>query len=82
MDEHEVFLGLTRYTWAWLGWIMMFFVIEVPAIRDKRKGDTLTEHVRRWGSIGFKKKGWRARRLALLAFMAWLALHFLVDGFI
>ncbi len=64
------------YTVAWLLWIGMFFVIEVPALRNKQVGDTLTEHVRKWFSTKEKAKGWKARRGVLAAFLGWLTLHF------
>lgn len=61
----------------WLIWLALFGAIEGAAIADKRPGDTLTEHVRRWASIDRKSRGWRIRRFALLAFLAWLIAHFL-----
>lgn len=65
------------YTALWVIWIALFGAIEGAALVDKRKGDTLTEHVRKWFSIGKKSKGWRARRFVLLSFLAWLVAHFL-----
>jgi hypothetical protein len=67
---------MSGYTIAWLLWIAMFFVIEVPAIVDKAPGDTLTEHVRRWFSTRGMSWQWRLRRLALAVFLLWLPLHF------
>lgn len=64
------------YTIGWAVWILAFFAIELPAIRNKRDGDTLTEHVRRWFALRDKPTGWRMRRFALAAFLLWLATHF------
>jgi len=68
-----------KYTWAWILWIVGFGVIEYMAIKDKRKGDTLSEHV--WKPIGTNHKGkktaamWVARG-ALIAFFTWIIPHF------
>ena len=67
---------MSPYTWAWIFWLGLFFAIEIPAIVDRRPGDTLTEHVRDWFAVRSKPWGWRARRFMLLAFLAWLAVHF------
>lgn len=55
--------------WVMLG--VLFLAIEIPAIRRKEHGDTLTDHVR------FLLKD---RRFAVLfgAFWVWLTLHFFV----
>lgn len=68
---------MSLYTWAWLFWIAMFFVVEGPAVLNKTPGDTLTEHVRKWFAVKDKPPGWRLRRIALLSFLAWLCVHFL-----
>jgi hypothetical protein len=68
------------WTTAWLLWIGMFLAIEVPAILNKRPGDTLSEHAWRWFSVQGKATGWRARRFVLLAFLAWLSAHLLTGG--
>ena len=68
------------WTVAWLLWIAMFLVIEGAAIWNKYEGDTLSEHVWNWFSVKDKGKGWRARRVALLAFLAWLTVHFITGG--
>lgn len=67
---------MSGWTVAWLLWIAMFFVIEVPAIIRKAPGDTLTEHVRKWFSTRDKSPQWRLRRLTLACFILWLAVHF------
>lgn len=68
------------FTALWIVWLVMFGAIEGAALANKRKGDTLSEHTWRWFSIRGKGKGWRARRFALLAFLAWLVAHFLSGG--
>lgn len=73
------------WTALWLVWIGQFFAIEGPALFNKTSGDTLSEHVWRWfaisGSAGARRSGgYRARRFALLAFLAWLVAHFLTGG--
>ncbi len=71
---------MTWYTWAWVAWIIFFVVIEGIALRDRRKGDTLSEHVWKWFGVG--QKGWWAlvRRTALLVGCAVLMKHFLAKG--
>lgn len=70
------------YTVLWLIWLALFGAIEGAAIANKKPGDTLSEHVWRWFSISDKGKGWRARRVTLLAFLVWLIAHFLTGGWI
>jgi hypothetical protein len=67
-------------TLAWMIWLGMFVAIEGAALKDKKPGDTLTEHVRKWFAIGDKPDGWKARRGALIAFLIWLPLHFFNIG--
>lgn len=72
--------GRKGYTVAWLAWIAAFFLIEVPPVLEHRQEDTLSDHVWLW--FGIPKHPapptqLRARRLALLALMAWLCAHFL-----
>lgn len=73
-------LESSMYTLLWLVWLLMFGAIEGAALFNRRAGDTLSEHVWGWFSIKAKGTGWRARRFALLAFLAWLAAHFLTGG--
>jgi hypothetical protein len=67
---------VTGWTVAWLFWILMFFVIELPAIVNRTPGDTLSEHTRRWFATRTKPRAWRIRRLVLAFFLVWLGLHF------
>ena len=70
---------MTVYSWAWVAWLVVFVAIEAAALLNKKSGDTLTEHIRRWASIGDKGRGWRIRRVVLLAFLAWLLVHMMSD---
>lgn len=63
----------------------MFLAIEIPGLLNREQGDTLSEHVWKWFAIDKAKtktgqKLGQARRFVLLAFMAWLTLHFLSGG--
>jgi hypothetical protein len=82
---------MSLYTIGWLAWIGWFLLEEGLALFGHGRGNTLSEHVWRWFGIpetGHDQPavhqpitGWvRARRFALLAFLAWLALHFLTGG--
>lgn len=67
-----------KYTIAWILWMVGFLAIEYSALKDKRKGDTLSEHV--WATIGTKTKTktalmWGAR-IGLGVLFAWLVPHF------
>jgi hypothetical protein len=73
---------VTPYTWAWIFWIALFFVIEVPAILDRSAQGTLSEHVWRWFSIKEKSSGYRRRRFVLTTFLGWLVLHLLTGGWV
>jgi hypothetical protein len=70
------------FTIAWLAWLAAFLVIEGVAIARRKNGDTLSEHVWMWFAIRRPKDAppagfWiHVRRLSLVAFMAWLAVHF------
>jgi hypothetical protein len=70
------------YTESWIFWGLMFAVIEGAALLNKKGGDTLSEHIWVWFSIKHKGRGWRLRRFALLAGLAWLILHFLTGGWV
>lgn len=77
------------FTALWVVWLGYFVVVEAVALINKTEGDTLSEHVWKWFGIGLNGKprppvtGWvRLRRFSLLAFMAWLSIHFLTGGFI
>lgn len=68
------------WTWLWYGWIAAFFVIEGTALARNRPQDTLSDHVWAWAGIPRHRapsRSVRARRIGLLAFLAWLSTHFL-----
>lgn len=69
-------------TWAWLVALGLLLALEVVALVNRQPGDTLSEHVWRWFSVGDRAPFWRLRRVVLLAFMAWLTVHFMTGGFV
>ena len=64
------------YTNAWALWLAAFVVIEGLALKNKKPGDTLSEHVWAWFKIDKNEKNWNLPRVGLLAFLAWLIGHF------
>lgn len=71
-----------RYTLAWAGWGIWFAIVEWLAARNDEPGDMLSELVWSWASIKARARAWRWRRIALVAFLAWLTLHLLTGGWI
>lgn len=80
---------MSGYTIGWLAWIAWFLVEEGVSLFHGSTKDTLSGHVWAWfginnGSGGPPSQnpaGWtRLRRFGLLAFLAWLSLHFLTGG--
>jgi hypothetical protein len=83
---------VTGFEIAWAAWAGAFVVIEGIALYRKQPGDTLSEQV--WRIFGTRRdveytpKGkqptglLRLRRFALLAFLAWLSIHFLTGGLV
>jgi hypothetical protein len=79
---------VTPFEIAWAAWAGAFVVIEGIALYRKQPGDTLSEQV--WRIFGTRRdaaypKGQpsgllRLRRFALVAFLGWLAAHFLTGG--
>lgn len=68
----------SKYTYLWIVWLAMFGAVEWSAIKNKKSGDTLSEHI--WKLIGTKGKArtalnWGAR-LGLGLLLAWLIPHF------
>lgn len=77
------------FTVLWVGWLVYFLVVEAIAIVHSARStganprDTLSEHVWWWFGTapGSEPNTWAyVRRFALLAFMAWLSVHFLGGG--
>ncbi|WJN62544.1 hypothetical protein [Streptomyces phage phiScoe1] len=81
---------MTGFEIAWAAWAGAFVVIEGIALKRKAKNDTLSEQV--WRLFGTARDGkypkgqpnglLRLRRFTLLAFLAWLAAHFLTGGLV
>ena len=63
-----------KFTYAWAAWALMFFGFEAWAIKNKTRGDTLSEHFRYY----FRVKG-KVGSFAFLGmfgtFAAWFAAH-------
>jgi len=63
----------------WVVSLGLFFAIELPAIFNKKKGDTLSEVIR--FAFGFSKRSqvqgtaMRFRRGSFYAFVAWFVAH-------
>lgn len=71
------------WTIGWLVWLGWFAVEEGLALWRGGTPATLSGHVWRWFAVGGNSDptGWqRARRFALLAFLAWLAVHLTTGG--
>jgi hypothetical protein len=62
------------FTWLWALWALAFFVFEGWAIKNKTRGDTLSEHFRHY----FRVKG-KTGSFVFLGmfgfFCAWFAAH-------
>lgn len=71
MDFHAV---------KWLAILALLGSVEVAALIDSRKGDTLSEAVWRWFRVHDKvpNKAAYAARGALLVFLLWLTGHFVM----
>ena len=70
------------YRYLWIGWAAAFIGIEFAAIKNNKRGDTLSENV--WAVLGTWKSnpnGWqKTARVGMAAGLAWLAYHFLPTG--
>lgn len=77
-------MGLgSKMTLLWIGWLLYFVIVEAVALRNSRRGDTLSEHVWMWFGVRKEQTGWsRFRRVVLIGFMVWLSLHFITGGWI
>jgi hypothetical protein len=74
---------VTGWTWAWIGWLVYFAVVEGAALYRSKPGDTLSEHAWAWLGVGEgrSRSGWtQLRRALLVGFLAWLVLHFMTGG--
>ena len=75
---------MDMWAWFWIFWIGLFLIIEIAAIINPERGDTLSEKVWKWFSLRGSKeklKPWQVLlRFGFLAFWAWLTIHFLTGG--
>ena len=69
-----------KYTVAWVVWILVFVVIEAVAIADKKKGDTLSEHLWAWFDIKDAEKFYKLKRFAFVSALVWFVMHILTGG--
>ena len=68
---------MTLMHWLWIGWVALGVGLEMYAIFDKVKGDTLSESV--WTVLTIP--GWgKFVAWMLTAFLLWLAAHFASKG--
>lgn len=66
-----------------IGWIVLglgVLGLELSAIFNKRKGDTLSEHVWKYALGNDGTRLAKLRRLGVLSFMVWLTVHFVTRG--
>lgn len=69
------------YSKLWVAWLALFVAIEGASLANKKKGDTLSEHVWDWFSVNEKGSRKRTiRMVGLFGFMAWLLVHFVSGG--
>jgi hypothetical protein len=66
------------FTILWIGWGVLFLVIEGIALKRTAPGDTLSETIWRWAGVrGYKvNKLIHVRRIILALFMVELTIHF------
>lgn len=77
--------GLGHYAATWVLWLALFAIVEGEALLNARVGDTLSEHVWAWFTVGGGRPvtGWvRLKRVLLLGFVVWLGVHFVGGGVI
>ena len=63
-----------HYLAAWLCWLAVGIIIEWAAVRDRARGDTLSELV--WSVLAVHPLLW----VLFALFFCWLAIHFLSGG--
>lgn len=72
---------MTAYSWLWIGWIVAFLAIEIPAAisnESTKQPKTLSMHI--WALIKGNGPVHYTFRLALVLFLAWLSIHLLGGG--
>ena len=60
--------------WLWLAWVAAFFALEIPAVLNARKGDTLSEQFRLWFHTG-TTTGRIVWLVTFAAFALWFGPH-------
>ena len=67
-----------KYTILWIVWIVAFGVIEYAALKNKKEGDTLSEHVKKLIGTNTPGRNWEnwVARVALGGFFVWIIPHF------
>ena len=72
------------WAWVWAAWFGLFAVFETIALLTRKNGATLTANLRRWLALTADARDtdryWRVKRLAFLAFLSWLAGHFILKA--
>ena len=68
------------YTWLWIGWLVLFGIIEGKALANKQPGDTFSEHIWRVFAVSGGSRLVRLRRILLLLILSWLLVHMLTGG--
>lgn len=76
MEELLSSIPDSAFTYAWVGLLAYFGVVEAAALLRKEKGDTLSAHVKRWFKVHEKGTSALLHRAGLAAFMVWLTIHF------
>ena len=73
---------MSKYTAAWVVWIVLFLCFEGMALADRRLGDTFTEHFRKWLKLQTATATSRksviqlwVTRVIIILFGAWLTVH-------
>lgn len=66
---------MSAYTWAWLGWLGAFAVVEGVALAKGSDG-TLSDHTRTWFRTG-TKTGRIVFAVSWIGFAAWFLVHIL-----
>lgn len=66
-----------KYSIAWFFWIFIFVIIELIAIIDKSKGDTLSEHFWDLFDVKNSENPSKIMRFIALIGLTWVYLHLL-----
>lgn len=66
---------MNAFTWAWLGWLVAFGVLEAAAL-VRRRDETLSDHTRVWFRTR-TRSGRIAFAVSWVGFAAWFLVHIL-----